>query len=149
MFSVSGKRDNNAGRAKSQGKDGIEPSACRQCRSPALSATVFDSGPAGAYLRKHKAQLCAELTRPAGTFESSPVRSAGKSCERRDRPARDDGKRSAFRLANSLTIQSAINRPIRDVLLEKKPKQHFVLGYSHPVPSGQISRGLDGAFVRS
>jgi hypothetical protein len=102
MFSVSGKRDNNAGRAKSQGKDGIEPSAWRQCRSPALSATVFDSGPAAAYL------------------PSSPVGSAGKWCERRDRPARDDGKRSALRLANSLTIQSAINRPIRDVLLEKR-----------------------------
>jgi len=136
MFSVSGKRDNNAGRAKSQGKDGIEPSAWRQCRSLALSATVFDSGPAAAYLRKHKAQLCAELTRPAGTFESSPVGSAGKWCERRDRPARDDGKRSALRLANSLTIQSAINRPIRDVLLEKRANPALRTGLLSSGPFG-------------
>jgi hypothetical protein len=77
MFSVSGKMDNNAGRAKSQGKDEIERSASRQ-RSPALSAAVFNSGSAAAYLRKHKAQLCAELTssrRDVSDF-------AGRECAR-------------------------------------------------------------------
>ena len=74
MFSVSGKRDNNAGRAKSQGKDEIERSASRQ-RSPAPSAAVFDDRTGRACLsprpqgRRHSCtRLGQELLREAKAF---------------------------------------------------------------------------------
>src|SRR5260370_21850067 len=79
------------------------------------------------------------MTGPAGTFESSPVPSAGKSCERHARPARDDRKRSALDLPYSLTNPSIL--PFGTYRLEKTNPALRTRLLSN-VPTGLISPGL-------
>jgi hypothetical protein len=62
-----------------------------------------------------------------GLTESSPVRSAGKSCERRARPVKGTIENARLSISSASRIGHRSSRPGR--IAWKKVTQHFVLGY--------------------
>jgi hypothetical protein len=89
-----------------------------------------------------RGSICTERSRPGGTNESSPVRSAGVAFEKND-PSRTG--RSTVAYASEAAYERARSQNTSVVpaasgtgCLLKPLTQHFVLGYFHRVPPGRV-----------